>query len=183
MTFTAGLLLILQACTSSVSDDVSMQAVASRNEGIVILSGQMPQQFILCSTVNMEILRLSGEKAYYELHAVKGAATFNGIAQMKIKAGQYAVTNLVCNIGGHKTVLQKRTKWTEPNRAYARYGTFEVGQGEVVNIGQISIALAGPGRVQLAAAPMTSEQLAWLGENRPKLSARMVTRLFKPARL
>ena len=177
----ASVLAILPGCTSSVSDDVSLQAVASQNEGIVVLVGQTPSAWTHCGSVGMEIRRQDGSRWATEIIEIKNGSDINGVVQKKLKAGQYAVTNLVCHTVNRKILLQKTPDMFSPDRSHFKYGFFEVRRGEVVNLGQIFTVFGGlGGRSQLTVLPLTEEQRTWLAQNRPKLSGRMVTRLMQP---
>ncbi|MEM8645353.1 MAG: hypothetical protein AAGF86_03330 [Pseudomonadota bacterium] len=168
------------ACTDRVSDDVSLQAVASRGEGIAIMSVQTPRQFADCGSLVMEIRPQDGADSPVRLIQVKSDSDVNGVVQKRLKAGRYAVTNFICHKFNKKVLLQKSPDVFSPDRPHLKYGVFDVARGEVVNIGRIFIVLSDLPLTRLTVSPLTQDHLGWLAQNRPKLSARMVTRLMRP---
>ncbi|MEM7427528.1 MAG: hypothetical protein AAF441_15650 [Pseudomonadota bacterium] len=164
-------LTLLAGCAGNISDDISLDEVAGNEEGIVIVYLEMPSGFYTCPGVSISLKRLDGggEKVYYG-RTVKNSALVHAPSQFRIDAGKYAFINANCRDGYRKISLLRKP---------GRFGTFEVRAGEVVNIGKLT--WGGPNVIAstLQAGPMPEEQLKWLAKHKPKLSARMQTRLFE----
>ena len=174
--------LAIGACgADSVSDGVSLQEVASRNQGVAIMFVETPLYFSNCNAFMIEVRRQDISDGPVRTIQIKNGFHANGMAQKRLEAGQYAIINFICHAPKKHIYLQRTPGMFSPDRPHFKYGLFDVRQGEVVNIGQISIALGfGHHLSKLTVQPFTQEQLQWLAENRPQLSARMVTRLMRP---
>ena len=176
-------MLALAGCTGTVSDDVSLEAVQTRGEGIVIVAAKFPGRQI-CSSLVLEVSRKVDGKRRIEAFTASDLFRGDSPAQAKLKAGDYELSNMVCHSGNRQIMLHKRPNIFNAHKAGPPpvYGRFSVAPGEVVNIGQVSIKWAVAGIAELSVSNLSADHHAWLRKNRPNLSKRMVMRLMKPNR-
>ncbi len=170
--------MAVAACSSTVSDDVSLEAVQNRGEAIVILAAKFPEPRV-CTTLTLLLRHKQNGKDRVE----SIVASIYGLelpAQAKLKSGSYELANMICISGNVEIVLHERRTIFSPEAKGPPpvYGRFTVAPGEVVNLGRVTIKFAA-GRARLGVSDLTAEQHAWLKENRPTLTSRMVTRLIK----
>ncbi len=136
------------------------------------------------------VLGQKADSGYDVAHILRIADHFLGKAvppQIKLAAGRYHVIGWTCRKGNHVTRLGAGD--TGPFRAIHSgkainfshsYASFTVRPGEVVNVGMLQLkkgknVWAGTGAV----TDLTSDLKAGLQEARPKLYAKMTTRLMK----
>ena len=175
----AGMLLALASCSGTVSDDVSLSAVQSQGEGIVIIAATFPGGYF-CSALALHVSRKVDGKRRRAGFTASSLFKGDSPAQSRLKAGNYELNNMVCNTGNYEVSLHKQQNIFSSNRdPLPVYGRFKVAPGEVVNLGHVSIKWAAAGVAQLSVTNLSAEHRTWLKQNRPKLSSRMVTRLMR----
>ncbi len=164
--------LLLVGCAGNISDDISLEEVASKAENIVIASVELPSGFYNCPTATLSLSRQGPDGKVEGDHAsVKNSALTFAPSQFRLPAGKYTLRNLECvEYRGRIRLLKKA----------ASLGTFEVGAGEVVNVGRISFGGVYTIASTPQAGPLLAEQLDWLRKNKPNLASRMTTRPFRP---
>ncbi len=180
---TAVMFSALAGCTGTVSDDVSLQEVQSRGEAIVIVAATFPGRRI-CSDLILTVRRKAEGKDRLESFTASSLFRGDSPAQAKLDAGSYELANMTCISGNVRVVLTKGRDIFSSKKAGPPpvYGRFSVKPGEVVNLGHISVKWAVAGIAQTAVADLSPKHHAWLKENRPNLSSRMVTRLMQGTR-
>ncbi|MEM8689347.1 MAG: hypothetical protein AAGF81_18605 [Pseudomonadota bacterium] len=164
--------LLLVGCAGDISDDISLDEVASQAEGIVIASVELPSGFYNCGSATLWLSRRgpNGNAKRDSANVANSAVTFRP-SQFRLPAGKYTLRNLECvEYRGRIRLLKKA----------ASLGTFEVKAGEVVNVGRISFGGFYTIATTPQVAPLLAEQLTWLRKNKPKLLSRMTTRHFQP---
>ena len=175
----AGILLALASCSGTVSDDVSLSAVQSQGEGIVMVAATFPGGYF-CSALALHVSRKVDGKRRRAGFTASSLFKGDSPAQARLKAGTYELNNMVCHSGNYEVSLHKQQSIFTPSDApLPVYGRFRVSPGEVVNLGHISIKWAAGGVAQLSVSNLSAEHRTWLKQNRPKLSSRMVTRLMR----
>ena len=178
----AGMVLALASCSGTVSDDVSLDAVQSQGEGIVIIAASFPGGYF-CSALVLHVSRKVDGKRRRDGFAASSLFKGDSPAQARLKAGSYELNNMVCHSGNYEVSLHKQPSiFTAHKEALPVYGRFRVAPGEVVNLGHVSIKWAVAGAAQLSVSNLSSEHRTWLKQNRPKLSSRMITRLLKASK-
>lgn len=179
----AGILLALAGCSGTVSDDISLEAVQSQGEGIIIIAASFPEGQV-CTDLVLHVSRTVDGKRRTDGFNASSLFRGDSPAQAKLKAGSYELSNMTCHSGNVRLVLHKRDDpiWKRLGAPPPVYARFTVAPGEVVNLGHVTIKWASLGFAELAVSNLSAKHRAWLKENRPKLSGRMVTRLMKPTK-
>lgn len=164
--------LLLAGCAGDVSDDVSLDEVARKAEAIVIAAVELPSEFYNCISATLWLSRQGpGGTAQRDSVDVQNSAVTRRPSQFRLPAGKYTLLNLQCIEYRGRIQLLKEA---------ASLGTFQIGAGEVVNIGRISFGGLNTIATTPQAAPLRAEQLTWLRKNKPNLARRMTTRPFRP---
>ena len=170
--------VLLAGCASTVSDDVSLEAVQNRGEAIAIVAATFPGPRV-CTSLTLHV-RQKGDDGD-RIRSIVASVYGSGLpAQAKLPAGSYEIANMICQSVNVKVVLhEQRTIFSSKKTPPPVYGRFSVAAGEVVNLGHVKIKSAFGGIAQLAVTDLSTQQRTWLKDNRPTLESRMVTRLIK----
>ena len=103
----AGMVLALASCSGTVSDDVSLDAVQSQGEGIVIIAASFPGGYF-CSALVLHVSRTVDGKRRRDGFAASSLFKGDSPAQARLKAGSYELNNMVCHSGNYEVSLHKQ---------------------------------------------------------------------------
>ena len=180
--------LVLGGCggTSTVSDELTTSSLANEKSGVAILKASIIGQG--CPGGTLTIGRKAGD-AYEAVTSVQtGTGAFTSgldVMQVTLPPGDYHVINIACAVtdGRITTTVQVGKKegggllgiGSQFKKSLA---TFQLGTGEIVNLGYLQIVTGLYGTVAIAVSDLPAESAARLKKEKPNLANQMTTRLM-----